>query len=238
MSQEEQNKKAIAANTNKITNIKALVIGNRASLYQSRSMIEENRLMILSNYASAFMGNRQLANHNTDEIADNRRAILDEYVAETQVEKNHIDATLNQSTLEFFAHRCELNTSMLDISEKMASINAQLIAVNQQIMQANEMVVDFNSEQIARNHDLLDGGSSPSQATVQSNQALIDGNTIAAEELSANASANAERILDVMQESIENTELLIENKAQINTRRDSIMVNRGRMLDNRSRIKT
>ena len=31
-------------------------------------MIEENRLMILSNYAAAFMGNRQVANSNTDEI--------------------------------------------------------------------------------------------------------------------------------------------------------------------------
>ena len=40
-------------------------------------MIEENRLMILSNYSAAFMGNRQLANSNTDEIFDNRQAILD-----------------------------------------------------------------------------------------------------------------------------------------------------------------
>jgi hypothetical protein len=126
---------------------------------------------------------------------------------------------------------------MLDISEKMASINAQLIAVNQEIMQTNEKIVNFNSKQINRNQDLLEGDSSLLQATAESNQALIEANAIVAEELSANAGANAERILDVMQESIENTELLIKNKTQINTRRESIMVNRGRMLDNRERIK-
>ena len=43
---------------------------NKTMIYTSRSMIEENRLMILSNYSAAFMGNRQLANSNTDEIFD------------------------------------------------------------------------------------------------------------------------------------------------------------------------
>ena len=39
--------------------------------------------MILSNYSAAFMGNRQIANSNTDEIFENRHAILDN--VDTQV---------------------------------------------------------------------------------------------------------------------------------------------------------
>ena len=68
MSSSEANKAAIAANRKTIFNIESNVLSNKALVYQSRSMIEENRLMIMSNYSAAFMGNRQLANANTDEI--------------------------------------------------------------------------------------------------------------------------------------------------------------------------
>ena len=62
------NAKAIKANRKRIFKIDAEVMTNKANAYISRSMIEENRLMILSNYSAAFLGNRQLANSNTDEI--------------------------------------------------------------------------------------------------------------------------------------------------------------------------
>jgi len=68
MSKSEENKAAIAKNCKMIFEIEAQVMTNKALVYQSRSMIEENRLMIMSNYSAAFMGNRQLANANTDEI--------------------------------------------------------------------------------------------------------------------------------------------------------------------------
>ena len=65
---------------------------NKTMIYTSRSMIEENRLMILSNYSAAFMGNRQLANSNTDEIFDNRQAILDNVESGNEVEENFINS--------------------------------------------------------------------------------------------------------------------------------------------------
>ena len=65
MANSEINKQAIAKNRKTIFQIEAQVMANKALAYQSRSMIEKNRLMILSNYASAFMGNRQLASSNT-----------------------------------------------------------------------------------------------------------------------------------------------------------------------------
>ena len=72
MGNSEQNKKAIAENRKRIFSLDAEVMTNKALIYASRSMIEENRLMILSNYSAAFMGNRQIANNNTDEIFENR----------------------------------------------------------------------------------------------------------------------------------------------------------------------
>ena len=63
-------------------------------------MIEENRLMILSNYSAAFMGNRQIANSNTDEI-DNRQAILDSAETSNEVEENYINSQKNKASLDF-----------------------------------------------------------------------------------------------------------------------------------------
>ena len=68
--------KSLSEEQKNVCDIRTVVLSNKASLYQSRAMIEENRMMILSNYAAAFMGNRQLANHNTEEIFANRKVVL------------------------------------------------------------------------------------------------------------------------------------------------------------------
>ena len=60
-------------------------------------MIEENRLMIMSNYSAAFMGNRQLANANTDEIFSNRAAILASMDTDGDVQENYVNAQTNKS---------------------------------------------------------------------------------------------------------------------------------------------
>ena len=46
---------------------------NNNLILQSRQMIEENRSMILNNYASAFSGNNKFARVNTEEIYRNRK---------------------------------------------------------------------------------------------------------------------------------------------------------------------
>ena len=94
MNKSKMNANAIKANKRRIFKIDAEVMTNKANAYISRSMIEENRLMILSNYAAAFMGNRQIANSNTDEIFDNRQAILDNCETNNDVEENFVNAQL------------------------------------------------------------------------------------------------------------------------------------------------
>ena len=118
MSKSEENKLAITKNRKTIFGIEAQVMANKALVYQSRSMIEENRLMIMSNYSAAFMGNRQLANANTDEIFANRAAILKGMEANGDVQENYVNAQTNKSALDFLRHRSSLNSSVLKISEK------------------------------------------------------------------------------------------------------------------------
>ena len=58
-------KETLLGSKESIRNLKKIVMDNKAALYQSRALIEENRMMILSNYSANFMGNRQLINQNT-----------------------------------------------------------------------------------------------------------------------------------------------------------------------------
>ena len=77
MSTTEKNLKGIKKNRRSLFELEGQVMVNKARSYATRSNIEENRYLILKNYVAAFVGNRQLANQNTDDIFQNRIAILE-----------------------------------------------------------------------------------------------------------------------------------------------------------------
>ena len=76
MNQSTENKENINSNKKKIEYFNSEVKQNELLVFQCRSLIEENRLMILSNYVASYQGNRQLAKNNTDAIQENRKVIL------------------------------------------------------------------------------------------------------------------------------------------------------------------
>ena len=106
-------RKRVMGNQNKIKkqlqktgsgfSLDAEVMTNKTLIYASRSMIEENRLMILSNYSAAFMGNRQIANNDTDEIFENRHAILDNVDTHGDVEENFVSSQKNKAHWIFYS---------------------------------------------------------------------------------------------------------------------------------------
>ncbi len=118
---------------------------NKAKAYLTRSVIAENAALIAKNYNSAFLGNRQLANENTDALFRNRIALAQSLPSGTDVEINFREATINAAKLAFLNHRSHLNAQVLSISQELAALNAQAIAVNRRIMEANEGIKDQNS---------------------------------------------------------------------------------------------
>ena len=174
MTSVEKNRIAINENRKRVFAIDAEVMTNKALIYSSRSIIEENRSMILSNYAAAFMGNRQLANNNTDEIFKNRHAILDNINTQNDTESNFVNAQKNKASLDFLNHRSALNSEILEISNDIAEINSKLIEINERIMNSNKRIVDFNSEQIGVNSELLNDNLHPENATPDSKLKLDD----------------------------------------------------------------
>ena len=78
----------IQANKAGLYELESAVMHNKFVAYQERAQIEENRALIMKNYSAAFVGNRQMANMNTDAIFHNREAILSGLKIEGNVQEN------------------------------------------------------------------------------------------------------------------------------------------------------
>jgi len=230
------NFKAIAANEADLHDLRLAVFSNKEGVYEARSMIEENRTLIMRNYASAFVGNRQMANQNTDDIFKNRFAIIDNMKCDGQVQVNFRKAKHNESAIEFLENRSLLNNRVAKVNDLMADVNADLIAVNKAIIEGNEEVVAFNAAQIITNTNLLSGIIHEDKATVEANAKRIVKN----KEKIANVMAKNDTYNQGMAEKhgliIENRKKIEANAAEIKERRDKILANRQIIKDNGAKI--
>jgi len=232
----EENKKNIQANRRKIFDVENAVLFNKAQAYLVRSLVQENQASINRNYSAAFLGNRQLANANTEDLFRNRTAVVRNLDTPTPVLVNYREALLNKVKLDFLEHRSKLNEKVLSISEQLASVNKQLIEINRTILDANEELVKFNADQITANSQLLSNGVSASGVSASSNAALIADNAKRIEEISRRASENKARIAKVRQEAESNKSAISANHADINSRRQRILDNHEKITANQQLV--
>ena len=210
--------------------IKKIVTDNKAALYQSRAIIEENRMMILSNYTANFMGNRQLINQNTDDVFSASETMLDALDPQTESESDAVEIFNQSASLDFLSHRSSLTSSVIQISEQMAEVNARLISINREIMETNNSIIAFNKKQIERNKGYSNNESVLQAATDEMNERLIDENNQKIEEINISATHNSEEIANLLHSSMENRSRLISNKDEISAARNSILENRELIL--------
>jgi hypothetical protein len=198
-------------------------------------LVEENRAGILKNYTAAFMGNRQLANQNTDDVFRNRRAILSSIEPASDIEENYRESLLNEATLEFLEHRASLNSSVNGVNEKMIEVNALLIEINDTIMAANEGIVKFNESQIQKNNKLLAGALAPSKATSSSNAERIKKNAAKAKVIKGISEKNTKKMDQMTSQMQKNRRKIESNAEKIMDRRESIQANAANIAQNRAK---
>ena len=116
--------------------------------YLIRAKIEQNLSLVISNISSSFMGNRQLANHNTDDIKYNLNKICSIKFDKTEVLPKLIQ-------LKFLKHRQKLNRQLISNSAAMLDAVENLQEVHKKIMKTNEEIIKFNSEIINLSTQLL-----------------------------------------------------------------------------------
>ena len=116
--------------------------------YLIRAKIEQNISIVLSNISSSFMGNRQLANHNTDDIKFNIEKIIGSKFGEA-------DKVSKLIQLRFLNHRQKLNKRLLSNSEDLLFAIENLQSVQKKIMSTNEEIIRFNTSAIELSSNLL-----------------------------------------------------------------------------------
>lgn len=230
------NRKNIMRNRKSLFGLECQVTANKSKAYATRSAIEENRALILKNYTAAFMGNRQLANQNTDDIFRNRRTILSSLDAQTDVQKNFVESSLNEASIDYLEHRAELNASVLEVNRMMAEVNAKLIEINSKIMKSNESIVAFNSRNLSLNSKILASGLSIGTATPSSNAKRISRNKERLAKILKAAKANSASILGLLKIASKNRSAIEKNAAGILARRKGIEDNQKKIAQNQVKV--
>lgn len=217
--------------------VEAFVLENRKLAYQLRSTIVETAMGITKLQFAAFVGNRQLANLNTEEIYLNRLALARNIPARTDVQFAFKEATVNRVKLEFLDHRSKLNEQVLVVSEELARINSELARVNAAINESNDNIVAFNSAVIEDNKRLVErGGLDASSATPEAIQAISSTNFEKAREIWSRAQSNRERLTKLIEATQQQQSVVPELKASVYQVRQRIGENAQRIVNNRQRI--
>lgn len=127
----EENRKNINKNRRALFEAEAAVMYNRGQAYVTRSIVMENQNLISKNYNAAFMGNRQLANQNTDDLFRNRLAAIRNIdVSGGQVAENYREALTNKTKLEYLEHRSKLNVGFFSPATCSFSLQKRTRAIN------------------------------------------------------------------------------------------------------------
>jgi len=225
------NQKNISENEAKLHSMHMDVFTNKTKLYAVRAVIEENRSLIMKNYASALQGNRNVANQNTDDIFKNRTAILDGMKCDGQVQENFRKTKYNESNIDFLEHRSLINNRVAKGCVAMSAVNTKLIEVNKMIMDSNEAIVAFNSAAIETNKKLLEGIVAD-KCTPESNAARIEANSKAIVVINDHAAKYDEKVEAMLAKAMENRANLETNAKDIDERRTKILANRSGIIEN------
>jgi len=227
------NKDKIAKNRKAVFELEGVVNHNKARAYLTRSAISENAQLIHKNYSAAFLGNRQIANENTEAIFRNRHALINTLPSTNEVEINFREAWRNKAKLEYLQHRSQLNSTLLAISQDLSALNKAAIGVNRKVMDANERIKDFNAGLIADNTALIGAVHNP---TPESNAAIIAQNAVVIEEIRKRVGENDGVITALWGFVDSNRNDAIENAKLIANRREEILNNHKLIVENAKRI--
>jgi len=232
----EANRKSIAENNAALHKLHLEVMTNKEKLYAVRSLIEENRLLVMKNYTGAFVCNRQCANQNTDDIFKNRTAILDSLTADGNVQENFRNSKHNESNIAYLEHRSLLNNRVAKANAQMSELNTSLSAINNKIMEGNEEIVTFNAAAIETNKKLLEAGILPEKCTPEANAERIKANAEKIAMIQAKAGKYDASVDEQLKTALANREKINENSAQIRERRHKIKENRLKLLENGNKV--
>ena len=142
--------------TDKMEKIWSKVLNQKSKNYLLRSKIDQSIAVTNSNLSASFLGNRQMANHNTDDIKYCLNKIIDKNSAEPDATKLNVD-------LIFLKHRQKLNKRLVENSKILIAAIEQLQMAHQRVMRTNEEIVKFNSSMLETTSEIISTNELPFQ---------------------------------------------------------------------------
>ena len=140
--------------TDKMEKIWSSLLNQKSKNYLLRSKIDQSIAITISNLSASFLGNRQMANHNTEDI----KYCLNEIIEKNSTEP---DATKLNVNLIFMKHRQRLNKRLVENSKILIAAIEQLQLAHQRVMKTNEEIVQFNSNMILATSEVISTNKLP-----------------------------------------------------------------------------
>jgi len=142
--------------TDKMEKIWSRLLNQKSKNYLLRSKIDQSIAVTNSNLSASFHGNRQMANHNTDDIKYCLNKIIDKNSAEPDATKLNVD-------LIFLKHRQKLNKRLVENSKILIAAIEQLQMAHQRVMRTNEEIVKFNLSMLETTSEIISTNELPFQ---------------------------------------------------------------------------
>jgi len=140
----------------KVEKIWSSLLNQKSKNYLLRSKIDQSIAITNSNLSASFLGNRQMANHNTDDI----KYCLNEIIEKNSTGPNETKLNVN---LIFLKHRQKLNKRLVENSKILIAAIEQLQLAHQRVMKTNEEIVKFNTSMIDATSSIISTNELPIQ---------------------------------------------------------------------------
>ena len=132
------------------------LLNQKSKNYFLRSKIDQSIAITISNLSASFLGNRQMANHNTDDI----KYCLNEIIEKNSTGPNETKLNVN---LIFLKHRQKLNKRLVENSKILIVAIEKLQLAHQRVMKTNEEIVKFNTSMIDATSSVISKNELPIQ---------------------------------------------------------------------------
>ena len=195
------------------------VLETKSIGYLLRAKIEQNLALLISNINSSFMGNRQLANQNTEDVQYNLRKIIESRVDDNGDIDEHLLMSLNAAFVE---HRSKLNRKINDVSAELNEVNEKLLLIHRKVMKTNDEIIKFNTENLELTYSFIMGGDIKGDTKILRTED-IDKKCAALIKQNKQTNGNTTKLMKAVNEALDKT---IEAQAQVSEKRERIFENR------------
>lgn len=195
------------------------VLETKSIAYLLRAKIEQNLALLISNINSSFMGNRQLANQNTEDVHYNLRKIIESRTDDKGNIDEHLLFSLNA---EFIEHRSKLNRRINDVSAELNEVNEKLLSIHRKVMKTNDEIIKFNSKSLEATYRFI--MDSDNLADIKRLSAEdIDKKCEALSKQNRQNNKNTEKLVEIVDKALDNT---LKAQAEVSEKRERIFENR------------